>query len=311
MPRTTPLAPAALFVALSPVGALAQPVADAPISSPDRMSREIGMGIAGTVLDFLAERGPWLGSYISGGGIDPEGAQSADYMTRGLSVGYGLGWHGLSPFIGYAQGQSDLDDDVTETRIRSYFVGLGLSGERGRFTYDAALYAGRTHNVISSPTSGVGAADYDGQLLGLSLRGSGLVWQSPTADRAVDIVVQGDLIRHRTDSYDLSNLAGGQIDERRTTSSALRVEMGIPMDMNGTAIRPYVALSAFGGAPDDITYSVGGTSTSFGAADVGGGGALSLGTSFGTAGGSLTGQVELSRDAEGKTLWGLRLGTAF
>ncbi|WP_323766713.1 autotransporter outer membrane beta-barrel domain-containing protein [Antarctobacter sp.] len=311
MPRTSPLALAALLVSLASLSAQAAPIDEAPISSPDRLSREIGMGVGGTVLDFQTDRGPWLGTYANGGTIAPDSAQGADYATRGLSIGYGLGWHGLAPFIGYAQGQSDLDDGVTQTRIRSYFIGLGLSGERGRFSYDAALYAGRTHNKIESPVALTGAADFDGQLLGLSLRGGSLLWQNPTANYGVDLVVQGDFVRHTTESHPITGVPGGRVSERTTTSSALRLEMGVPMERNGASIRPYLALSAFGGTPDDITFSVGGISTSFDPADVSGGGALSLGTSFVTGDGGLKGRVELSRDAEGETLWGLRLGMAF
>ncbi|MBW4981573.1 hypothetical protein KZZ07_03365 [Mameliella sp. CS4] len=286
-------------------------VDEAPVSSPDRLSRELGMGIGGSVLDFQVARGPWLGTFANAGTIAPDRSQGADYATRGIAVGFGTGWHGVSPFVGYGQGASDLDDGVTETRIRSYFVGLGLTGERGRFSYDAAIYAGRTHNKINSPDTHTGSADFDGQLLGVSLRGGGLLWQNPTAGYGIDLVMQGDYLRHTTERHDLSGLAGGKISERTTTTTALRVEMGLPMQMNDMSMRPYLALTSFGGNPDEITFSLGGASTTFDAADVSGGNALALGASFATGGNGLKGRVEVSRDGDDNTSWGIKLGMQF
>ncbi len=286
-------------------------VDEAPVSSPDRLSRELGMGIGGSVLDFQVARGPWLGTFANAGTIAPDRSQGADYATRGIAVGFGTGWHGVSPFVGYGQGASDLDDGVTETRIRSYFVGLGLTGERGRFSYDAAIYAGRTHNKINSPDTHTGSADFDGQLLGVSLRAGGLLWQNPTAGYGIDLVMQGDYLRHSTERHDLSGLAGGKISERTTTTTALRVEMGLPMQMNDMSMRPYLALTSFGGNPDDITFSLGGASTTFDAADVSGGNALALGASFATGGNGLKGRVEVSRDGDDNTSWGIKLGMQF
>ncbi|MBY6115228.1 hypothetical protein KUW09_12585 [Mameliella alba] len=298
-----------------PAAALGAPflvvVDEAPVSSADRLSRELGMGIGGSVLDFRAEQGPWLGTFATSGAIAPDASQGANYDARGVTLGYTTRWAGLAPFIGYGQGASDLDDGVTETRIRSYFVGLGISGERGRFSYDGALYAGRTHNKISSPDFRTGSADFDGQLLGISLRGTGLLWQNPTAGYGIDMVVQGDYLRHKTEGYDVTGLAGGRIGERTTTSTALRLEIGLPMQMDDLSMRPYLAVTTFGGTPDDITFSLGGASTSFDAADVSGGGAMTLGTSFDTGRTGLKGRAEVSRDVDGETFWGIKLGMEF
>ncbi|WP_420327905.1 autotransporter outer membrane beta-barrel domain-containing protein [Mameliella sp.] len=286
-------------------------VDEAPVSSPDRLSRELGMGIGGSVLDFQVARGPWLGTFANAGTIAPDSSQGADFASRGIAVGFGTGWRGISPFIGYGEGASDLDDGVTETRIRSLFVGLGLSGEYGRFSYDAALYAGRTHNEINSPDTHTGSADFDGQLLGISLRGGGLLWQNPSAGYGIDLVMQGDFLRHKTERHALSGLAGGKIGERTTTTAALRVEMGLPMQMNDMSMRPYLALTSFGGNPDDITFSVGGASTTLDAPDVSGGTALALGASFATGGNGLKGRFEVSHDADDNTSWGIKLGIEF
>lgn len=56
---------------------------EAPISSPDRLSREIGMGIGGSVLEFQADEGLWRGPYANGGAIAPDTSQGADSRPVG------------------------------------------------------------------------------------------------------------------------------------------------------------------------------------------------------------------------------------
>ncbi|SMX38114.1 autotransporter outer membrane beta-barrel domain-containing protein [Maliponia aquimaris] len=283
---------------------------EAPLSSSDRLSRELGFGIAGTALGFQT-RGAWLGTFVTGGGIAPDISQGADHALRGAVAGYGFDWLGLSPFIGYGQGKSGLDDGVTETRIRSYFIGLGLSGETQRFRYGAAVYAGRSHNAISAPNALTGETDHDGRILGISLSGSGIVWQSPTADRAVDLRLRADVLHHSTDAHDLTGLRGGSIAERTATSTALRVELGMPMARGEVAFRPYLGLSSFGGTQDDIGFSLPGVSAQFAAADVLTGNAVSIGSDFAMGGNGLKGRMDLSRDDAGQTMWNVNLGLAF
>lgn len=285
-------------------------VDEAPLSSSDRLSRELGFGIAGTALEFRTQ-GTWLGTFVTGGGIAPDISQGANHALRGAVVGYGFDWLGLSPFLGYGQGKSGLDDGVTETRIRSYFIGIGLSGETRRFSYGAALYAGRSHNAISAPNALTGETDHDGRILGLSLSGSGIIWQSPTADRAVDLRLRADYLHHSTDAHDLTGLLGASIAERTSTSTAVRVELGMPMAQAGLSIRPYLGLASFGGTQDDIGFSLPGFSTRLAAADVLGGGTVSIGSDFAMGGNGLKGRMDLSRDTTGQTAWSLNLGLAF
>ena len=69
--------------------------------------------------------------------------------------------------------------------------------------------------------------------------------------------------------------------------------------------------AARGGNPDDITFSVGGASTTLDAPDVSGGTALALGASFTTGGNGLKGRFEVSHDADDNTSWGIKLGIEF
>lgn len=155
--------PLAALVALSiPSLAHAQDIDAAPLSAVNLLARDIGSGTGATALEFQQDRGVWMGGYLANTKLAPSGSDDIETVVRGPVLGYGLGWHNLSVFIGYGQGESYLDDDGGKARIRSYFWGLSSYGTLpapiSDLTWGAALFTGGTHNKISSPTNSGGIA---------------------------------------------------------------------------------------------------------------------------------------------------------
>lgn len=287
-------------------------VADqAAFSGVDRLSVEIAYGIDDTVRDFNDDTGLWLGTYVSTGKIEPDAFQGSSFQTRGLAVGYGLDWYGISPFIGYSQGQSELDDNQHEMRIRSYFVGLSMFGETGRFHYGGSIYAGRTHNVISSPITLTGDADYDGKLLGGSLYGGGLIWENVSGGPSLDFALRAGYVQHKTESYRLTGIGGSTVNERTTTTSSFEVEFGLPVEMKGAEIRPYLGYGVYCGDQEDFNLSLGGVTTNFGKKDVLPDHSFSLGAEFDTGHNGLKGRADVTRYDEGETSLTINLGLRF
>ena len=283
----------------------------AAFSGVDRLSFEIATGIEDTTREFNQDSGLWLGSYISTARVEPDAFQGSDFQTRGLALGYGLGWNGISPFIGYAQGSAELDDNLHKMRIRSYFVGVSLARENGGFRYGGAVYAARTHNVISSPAALTGDADYDGKLFGASLYGGGILWRNQTGGPSVDFTLRADYTRHDTDGYHLTGIGGSEVAERTTTNTSIGAEFGMPVVMKGAAIRPYVGFTKYCGDQQDFNLSLGGTTTNFGKKDVLADHAISFGSEFDAVGDSLKGRLDVTRYAEGETSLTLNLGLRF
>lgn len=281
----------------------------APLSSADALSRDLGFGIGTTALTYQqADRGPWAGLFRDTGHSAPTGAQGADYSDKGLVAGYGFGWHGVSAFVGFGQGEAKFDDGLHETRFRSYFYGLSLTGKTGGLRYDAAVYMGNSHNKVMSGPAASGSGDFDGRLYGLALRGTGRLTQGGAGMPALDYAVQGNIVTHETEDYPLSGL-GGTVDRRSMMAHALRFELGMPMPSGKTSLRPYLALTMQGGDQGAITFTASGASIRFGAADVRPGTQAAVGVSFGT--GRIQGQAEIAGDGDGNDRMSLSLGWRF
>ena len=280
-----------LIALMLPVPALAQAIDPAPLSQSDVLGREIGFGVAGAALDAQAPDAWTMGS-IAMGKVAPDAGQSSDLSRRNAVAGYGFGESGLSAFLGYGQAAADLANDREQARIRSYFLGLSYARETGRVTWGAAAYVGRSHNVIDAPDGLTGSADHDGRLLGFSARAQTVL--SGTRDQGFDLVLQGDALQHRTRDFAVTGYGGLTVDARDTLATRLRAEVGMPLQLQGWALRPYAALGLYGGSRDDLTLG----GTSYGATDTLGGTQFSLGTNF-TARSGLTGRVELNTDGAG------------
>ncbi|WP_425071240.1 hypothetical protein [Sagittula sp. S175] len=279
--------------------AQAQGIDPAPLTQSDLLGREIGFGLASEVLDAQG-RGQWSAGRYSLGRSDPDGAQSSSYATRNAVAGFGFGDTGLSAFLGYGQGASDLADDRQQARIRSYFLGLAYAGTAGRFDYGAAVYAGRSHNVTDAPDTLTGTSDHDGRLLGLSLRAA------TSLPNDINLSLQGDVLQHETRDFPLSGYGGTTVDARSSTATRLRAEVSRPTQMHGWTLSPFAALAANAGDQDD--FVIGGTTV--GAADILSGPQFSLGTGF-TAPGGLNGRLEVSTDDDGNTGGTLGLSLRF
>jgi hypothetical protein len=292
------LARLALAVALTAASLVPAHAADkTAMSQTDLLGREIGFGIGQTALDTAAA-GVWLGASTGRSTVDPSGGQETDADRRDVVLGYGFGETGFSAFAGYGQGASELADDIHKARIRSYFLGLTYGRTVGRLAFDGAAYVGRSHNVIDSPDTATGAADRDGRLLGLTLRGSGMLMDDG-AGHGIDFVVQGDALHHTTKAYPVSGLPSATVDERDSTATALRLEVGAPMTAAGASLRPFLGLTAFGGQQDEIAVS---GMAPFDAVDVLSKTQMSLGMSFkAQALNGLGGRVELTSDDKGHT----------
>lgn len=126
-----------------------------------------------------------------------------------------------------------------------------------------------------------------------------MLWEDANRGMGIDLAVQGDVARHSTESYKLSGL-GGKIDERDTTATAFRLELGMPMQTGGMTLRPYAAYTALGGTSDDITFSAFGASTSFDAVDYLDDDHMSLGATLYSDNG-FDGRFEVSSDGDGNT----------
>lgn len=291
-----------VFTALALASAAASPafaLDPAAMSQTDLSARGIGLGIARTVHE-AHETGTWAGGFLRGYDTDPSGAQGSEGHSRGLVLGYGFG-NGLAAFAGYGQGQADLDDGDHSQRIRGYFLGVAATGEAAGFGYDAAAYVSRTHNARSGPASGAGAADFDGRLLGISLRGTRTLWQETGSAHAIDMAMQADVLHHHTKGYDITG-PGGSAGERDSLAGALRLELGMPTRVGGTALRPYLAWTAYGADQDDIDYTdTTGTRTTIDAAELLDGNEFSLGTTF-DAGNGFGGHFELAGGSRNRSL---------
>ncbi|MEC3859665.1 hypothetical protein VK792_00080 [Mesobacterium sp. TK19101] len=282
---------------------------NAPLSSADTLSRELGFGIGTTALRaHRAERGPWVGMFRDTGRSDPGGAQGADHTDKGLVAGFGFGRSGVSAFVGFGQGEAKFDDGLHETRFRSYFYGLSLARETGGLHYDVAVYMGNSHNKVMSGPAASGSGDFDGRLYGVALRGTGMLTQGGAGLPALDYAVQANVVTHETEDYPLSGL-GGTVDRRSMLSHALRIELGMPMQSGAASLRPYLALTTLGGDQDAITFAASGASTRFGAADVLSGTQAAIGVGFGR--GRMQGRAEIAGDTDGNDRMSLSLGWRF
>ncbi|MGR3480518.1 hypothetical protein [Salipiger marinus] len=279
-----------------PLAAGAQTLPDpAPLSQMDLLARDIGRGIGQTALD-ARQQGAFAGGFLARGEVSPSGAQDSTLSDRGLVTGWGFA-NGVTPFIGYAQGRSELEDDLHEARIRSYFLGAAYAGQRAGLHYGAAVFVGRTHNKLSSPGFATGSADHDGRLLGLSLRADRMLRQGMTPGTGLDLRVAADVIHHQTRDYALNGLQG-RVDDRASTATALHVELGAPMRHHGLALRPYAAWEAFGGKQDGFDYAKDGLSRRVEATDLLSGHRLALGLDLG-GGAHPAARIEARQDSGG------------
>ncbi|WP_353474456.1 hypothetical protein PVT71_21135 [Salipiger sp. H15] len=314
MTRLSSLPRLAVLALLAPCAVAAQeasvPALDpAPLSQTDLLSREIGFGIGHTALSSRQD-GFFLGGYAAGGNAAPSGAQDAEYNSRGLVFGWGWS-NGLSAFAGYGQGVSELDDDVHEARIRSYFLGTGYEGESNGVSYGGALFMGRTHNKLSSPAWASGSSDHDGRILGLSLRGETMLTEGEAPGTGIDFAISGDVLRHATADYDLVR-KGGEVQSRVTYSTAWRAELGAPMRAVGGILRPYAAYTVFGGDQDGLTYVTDTGSSKLSASDYLDGDQLALGLDYGAADGhGLGGRLEAASNFDGESALRLNLSFGF
>ncbi|NDW00790.1 hypothetical protein [Salipiger sp. PrR002] len=300
-PLALPLAFVSSLVLALPA---AQAQEAASLSQMDLLSREIGLGIGHSALD-AQQPGAFTSGYAAGGSTNPDDAQGSDYNTRGAVLGYGFG-SGLSAFMGYAQGTSEVDGDLGEARIRSYFLGAGYAGAAHGVDYAAALYMGRTHNKLSSPSSVSGSTDHNGRLLGLSLRGATMLKQGEAPGTGIDLVVSGDVLRHATGNYTLHHI-DAEVENRVTYATSMRLEMGAPMRAKGGLLRPYAAYVVNGGDQPDLDFAAGG---SLGATDLLSEDQLAIGLGF--EGGSGFGtRIEAASDFDGTEALSARLTYRF
>lgn len=282
------------------------------VSAVDVLGREIGFGTGRTALSYQTGQGAWMGGYLTHGSLNSESVQDLDTVSRGVVLGYGLGWQNLSVFIGYGQAEAYLEDDETEARIRSYFWGLATHGDISDTDWRAALYTGGTHNKIESPSSLAGSTDYDGRLIGVSLQSSGMVWSNPTTGiTGVDFTVQADVVHHQTQSYTLSGPDGG-IEERSTVATALKMELGIPFEAHSTTFRPYAGYTFRDGTGDDLNFSTEDGSLSFGSAEYLHEDLVALGISFDAPQAmGLSGHLEAAREGDSAPRYGFSVGMSF
>lgn len=309
--------PLAALVALSiPSLAHAQDIDAAPLSAVNLLARDIGSGTGATALEFQQDRGVWMGGYLANTKLAPSGSDDIETVVRGPVLGYGLGWHNLSVFIGYGQGESYLDDDGGKARIRSYFWGLSSYGTLpapvSDLTWGAALFTGGTHNKISSPTNSGGIADYDGRLIGLSLDLGGSVWDHPTqAGTGIDFAVHGHVVHHSLQSYDLEG-ADIHVGDRTSLATRLNLEIGAPFDTGGARIRPYIGYTFQNGNDDDLGITSAGITSDYTSTDY-------LNDDLATLGVGVTvprlnglkARLETSRSANSDPSYALSIGMAF
>lgn len=278
----------------------------APLVQSDLLMRNQGLALGGTVLDSMDGGRRWAGGFHYGGTADPSGLPGADLTGRGLAIGYTTGWLGLTPFIGYGQGESVSDDGIHSARIRGYALGLAMTGQTETLTYGVAAFISRIHNKVSSASPLTGEAEFDGQLIGLTARGSRVIWTDPAGRGALDLVVQGDVLQHRTEAARLTGTLG-TLDERTTTAHALRIELGTPMERAGFALRPYLAYTAQGGQQDALANAV----NQIDAPSLLDRDMVSLGLTFDSqAMAGLNGRIDLSGNGD-DSQWAIRLGVSF
>ncbi len=239
-------------VLVAPTTLAAQDLDMSALNSVDVLAQEIGTGTGATALEYHNNQDPWLGGYLTLGGVDATDASDLDTVIRGPVLGYNLGWQNVSLFIGYGQGEADLSDDITQARIRSYFWGVSTAGQYANIAWGAALYTGGTHNKIVSPSTLYGSADYDGRLVGLAVEGSGFIWENPMEQgTGLDFSVQANVLHHQIQGYTLSG-TGTQVDERSTLSSSLKLEAGLPFKTHSTNVRPYISYTFRAGEAGDF-----------------------------------------------------------
>lgn len=240
----------------------------APLSQSDRLTQEIGFGLANATLDSQRPDGFWARSFASGGSITASQNANSDFAAGGSIWGFGTGWNGVSVFAGYGLGQSELDDDSHEVRTQALITGLSLSQSRGQTLFDAAFYLGGTRSNIDSSDIFSGDADYLGVVAGLSLRTIHQLMAQVDGFFGLDLQVQGDLLYHGTESYRLTGLRNGRVGDRDTVAAAVRIELGAPVTHQSMDWRPYLAVSVAEGKEDEIDFSALGQSITFDAANV-------------------------------------------
>lgn len=276
----------------------------APVSQADGLALTLGQGLGAAALQGRARQGRWAGGFVTAGTAVPETGQSGDFAGRGLTLGYGIDRWGVAPFIGYGQGQSDLSDGVTQARVRSYFYGLSFARDAGQFRYDGALFTGGTHTALSSPGTGIGSADYDGRLIGLSLRARGPL----SGVSALDFALQGDVAYHQTEGHDFNGTLGFSVAPRKTMRASLRGEVGLKRQHGALTLRPFAALTVETGSYDALSLSDA-SGTAQLTAQALDRQRIGLGADFATS--RLRGRLELDAAQDGDTRARLSLGLAF
>ncbi len=236
----------------------------APLSKSDLMMREAGFGFADLVQDNSKAQGRWGAGYARWGGQEIDDAQDSDFHTRGFVLGQGLGWQGLSAFVGYVQGQSDMEDGDHYARIRTYLYGLATEGTRGKVDYGATLFSGGTHNKVAGTRTG--GVDNDGRLWGLSLLAGSPVWEGIGAG-PMRFDLQTDYLHHETEGGAVADLRA-DTDRRVAHVTRLKAELSMPIDTTWGTLTPYGSLAIERGEGDDIDIAVSGAATSVPATDL-------------------------------------------
>jgi cytoskeletal protein CcmA (bactofilin family) len=280
----------------------------AVLGQVDTLTNIMLRGESRVVQDNLPHDGLWFSTNNSRNQASPSGLQRSTQWMKHAALGYGFGGSsGISVFVTYGQGEGRTADGQHAAKIRGYGFGLGFDRQFNQTQLSGAVFGGTMHSTISSPNSLSGSADYDGTQTGATLRLSG-----PMRGGRFDYAVQVDYSQHEIEDYQLSGLGRGHVGKRTTKTTALALELGMPLSTKAADLRPFAGITRVFGDQADFSFNDASGTTRFAAPDMFNETEVTLGLEFDTPGfAGLNGRLSLSRNTGGNNGFSARLGMAF
>jgi hypothetical protein len=280
----------------------------AGLSLGDDMALNAGRSLALAVLDRDFARGAWVAGYGFASGAGEDGLQGYSGTGAGLLLGYDLSDR-FGAFLSLGRAASDLEDGLQSATQDQLLLGLRGQTAVAGMTLSGTAFAGTIRTDFDSADDVAGQGSTDGLLMGAALRADGKLGET------LDFAAQVSVLRHKADAYSLTGVQTASFDERVATTAALRLELGIPVEMKAARLRPYAALTIASGSSDEIVASGLGGTTRFAAADWQDGTSLALGATYDAAigAGQVNGriEVEFSDDRDPELRVGLGLSIPF